>query len=169
MMLFNVVLEAMRSYCLLHISESEFVCVSIIFIHAVSTCIVLDSLGQFVTTSVEVTWYSLNWINLRFEFVVPQVSWEPKKIKNQCHPPSRNKALLSQGTIPHWFPLIRPYYMTRACIGGMTLGTLQQCFLENYLLDPFGTNGVMKYHWHLESFNEWLYTDLSKRWLLAVW
>lgn len=60
MMLFNVVLETMRSYCLLHISESEFVCISIILIHAVSTCIVLDSLGQFVTTSVEVTWYSLN-------------------------------------------------------------------------------------------------------------
>lgn len=153
MMLFNVVLETMRSYCLLHISESEFVCISIIFIHAVSTC-------------------------------VPQVSWEPKKIKNQCHPPSRNKALLSQGTIPHWFPLIRPYYMTRACIGGMTLGLssnvfwkilpTESCqsvdyFVPDYLLDPFGTNGVMKYHWHLESFNEWLYTDLSKRWLLAVW
>jgi len=27
-------------------------------------------------------------------------------------------------------------------------------FVPDYLLDPFGTNGVMKYHWHLESFNE---------------
>ena len=53
----------------------------------------------------------------------------------------------------HWFPLIRPYYMTRACIGGMTLGTLQQCFLEHTAtkscqsVDYFGTNGVITGIW----------------------